>query len=206
VGEEIANGVTHGIAAVLAIAALPVMIALAATRGDAWRVTSLAIYGSTLVLLFLASTLYHALRRTRLRWIFRRIDHGAIFLLIAGTYTPVTLVHLRGPWGWTLFGVIWGLALAGIVAKAFLGDRLHGVAIGIYIAMGWMVLIAAKPVLTSVPRGLLVWLAIGGVCYTLGVAFYVAKRLPYHHAVWHLFVLAGSACHCVGMLLFVTPA
>ena len=206
VGEEIANSVTHGIGTVLAIAALPVLITLAATRGDAWRVTGLAIYGTTLVLLFLASTLYHALRGPRLKRFFRKLDHGAIFLLIAGTYTPVTLVHLRGPWGWTLFGIVWGLALAGIAGKAFLGERFHALSVGIYIAMGWMVLVAIVPVLRNVPHGLLAWLAVGGVCYTLGVAFYAARRMPYHHAVWHLFVLAGSICHCVGMLLFVTRA
>lgn len=204
--EEIANSVTHGIGAVLAIAALPVLVTLAATRGDGWRVTGLTIYGTTLVLLFLASTLYHALRGPRLKRFFRKLDHGAIFLLIAGTYTPLTLVHLRGPWGWTLFGIVWGLAIAGIVAKALLGERFHAVSVGIYVAMGWLVLIAIEPVLRSVPPGLLIWLALGGVCYTLGVLFYTARRMPYHHAVWHLFVLAGSACHFVGMLLFVTPA
>ena len=204
--EEIANSVTHGLGAVLAIAALLVLVTLAATRGDAWRVTGIAIYGATLVLLFLASTLYHALRGPRLKRFFRKLDHGAIFLLIAGTYTPLTLVHLRGPWGWTLFGIVWGLAIAGIIAKAVLGERFHAISVGIYVAMGWLVLIAIEPVLRSVPTGLLIWLALGGAFYTLGVLFYAARRMPYNHAVWHLFVLAGSACHCVGMFCFVVSA
>ena len=202
-GEEVANVVTHGIGAALAIAALAVLVTFASLRGDVWRVVSVSIFGATLVLLYLASTLYHAFRGPRMRRLFRTLDHSAIFLLIAGTYTPVTLVHLRGPWGWSLFGVIWGLAVAGIVAKVFLTGRLRILSTLAYVGMGWMALIALDPILRAVPTGLFAWILAGGVCYTLGIAFFAAKRLRYHHAVWHLFVLAGSICHFFGMLLYV---
>jgi hemolysin III len=205
-GEEIANSVTHGLGAALAIAALVILVIIAALQGDAWRVVSLAIYGAALVILYLVSTLYHAFRGPRIKRLFRTLDHSAVFLLIAGTYTPITLVHLRGAWGWTLFGIIWGLAAGGIVAKVFLIGKLRVISVLLYIAMGWLVLIALDPILETVPRGLLAWLVAGGVSYTLGVAFYMAKRLAYHHAVWHLFVLGGSVCHFIGMLLYVAPA
>jgi len=205
-GEEIANSVTHAMGAMLAIAALALLVTLAALQGDAWRVVSLAIYGATLVILYLVSTMYHAFRGPRIKRLFRTLDHSAIFLLIAGTYTPITLVHLRGGWGWTLFGIIWGLAAGGVVTKIFFTGRLRVLSVVLYVAMGWLVLIALKPILETVPRGLLAWLLAGGVSYTLGLTFYLAKRLPYHHAVWHLFVLGGSVCHFIGMLLYVVPA
>jgi len=192
--------------AMLAIAALALLVTLAALQGDAWRVVSLAIYGATLVILYLVSTMYHAFRGPRIKRLFRTLDHSAIFLLIAGTYTPITLVHLRGGWGWTLFGIIWGLAAGGVVTKIFFTGRLRVLSVVLYVAMGWLVLIALKPILETVPRGLLAWLLAGGVSYTLGLTFYLAKRLPYHHAVWHLFVLGGSVCHFIGMLLYVVPA
>ena len=204
-GEEIANSVTHGVGAVLAIAALAILVTMAALQGDVWRVVSLAIYGATLVILYLVSTMYHAFRGPRIKRLFRTLDHSAVFLLIAGTYTPITLVHLRGGWGWTLFGIIWGLAAGGIVAKVFLIGRLRVISVLCYVAMGWLVLIALKPILEAVPRGLFAALVVGGVCYTLGLAFYVAKRLPYRHAIWHLFVLGGSVSHFIGMLLYVAP-
>lgn len=203
-GEEIANTVTHGIGAALGVAALVVLVVFASLRGDAWRVVSLSIYGTTLVLLYLASTLYHAFRGRRIQRLFQIVDHTAIYLLIAGTYTPVTLVHMRGPWGWTLFGLIWGLALAGIVSKTFIRKRVPGLSVAFYVAMGWLALIALQPILRTVPHGLLAWIVAGGVCYTLGVAFFAWERLPYHHAVWHLFVLAGSGCHFFGMLFHLT--
>jgi hemolysin III len=204
-GEEIANSITHGVGTALAIAALAILVTFAALQGDAWRVVGLSIYGATLVILYLVSTMYHAFRRPRIKRIFRTLDHSAIFLLIAGTYTPVTLVHLRGGWGWSLFGIIWGLAAGGIVAKIFLTGRLRALSVLFYVAMGWMVLIALHPILETVPRGMLAWLVAGGVSYTLGLAFYIPKRLAYHHAVWHLFVLGGSLCHFIGMLLYVAP-
>jgi hemolysin III len=206
VPEEIANSVGHGIGTALSVAAIVLLVVFAATRGDAWRVVSLSIYGTTLFLLYLASTLYHAVPGERAKRVFRIMDHSAIFLLIAGTYTPVALVTLRGPWGWTLFGLIWGMALAGIVSKVFLIDRLRWVSVVFYVGMGWLVVIAIGPLVRAAPPGLMMWLGIGGACYTLGVVFYVWKRLPYHHAVWHLFVLAGSICHFFGMLFYVAPA
>jgi hemolysin III len=205
-GEEIANSITHGVGAALAIAALAILVTFAALWGDAWRVVGLSIYGATLVILYTVSTMYHAFRGPRIKRLFRTLDHSAIFLLIAGTYTPVTLVHLRGGWGWSLFGVIWGLAAGGIVSKVFLTGGLRVLSVVFYVAMGWMVLVALHPILETVPRGLLVWLIAGGVSYTAGLVFYIPKSLPYHHAVWHLFVLGGSLCHFVGMLLYVAPA
>lgn len=201
--EEVVNSITHGIGAALATAGLVVLVTVAAQRGDAWRITGLSIYGATLILLYLASTLYHAFQNPRLKRYFRIMDHSAIFLLIAGTYTPVVLGPMRGPWGWSLFGVIWGLAVAGIVMKVMLIGRLKRISVLIYVAMGWVVLIAVKPILSALPAGLLVWLLVGGLCYTLGVVFYAAKRIPYHHAIWHLFVLGGSVCHYFGMLFHV---
>jgi hemolysin III len=203
--EEIANSVSHGIGAAFSAAALALLVVFAATRGDAWRVVGLSIFGSTLFILYLVSTLYHAVRGPRAKRLFRVLDHAAIFLLIAGTYTPVLLVFMRGPWGWTLFGLIWAMAIVGVLCKVFLPDRMRWGFIPLYIGMGWLVLIAVKPMLRSVPRELTLWLLLGGVCYTLGVIFYAWKRLPYQHAIWHLFVLAGSICHFFGLLFHLAP-
>ena len=196
---------THGIGAALSAAALALLVVFAATRGDAWRVVGLSIFGSTLFLLYLISTLYHAVRGPRARRVLRVLDHTAIFLLIAGTYTPVLLAFMRDPWGWTLFGLIWAMAIVGVLGKVLLSDRLRWGFIPLYIGMGWLVLIALKPMLRSVPRELTLWLLIGGVCYTLGVVFYAWKRLPYQHSIWHLFVLAGSICHFFGLLFHLAP-
>jgi hemolysin III len=195
------NSLTHGVGAALAIAALSGLVSLAATQGDAWRVVAFSIYGSTLVLLYLVSTLCHTVRSPRARSLFRTLDHISIYLLIAGTYTPFMLVNLRGGWGWSLFGLIWGLAMAGIVFKAFLTGRLRGVSVAIYIGMGWVALIALKPILAAVSAAGIAWLSAGGVFYTLGVIFFAWHRLPHHHAIWHLFVLAGSTCHFIAVLL-----
>jgi len=198
-GEEVVNAVTHAVGVGLGIAGLALLVTLAATRGDPWRVVSFSVYGATLILLYLASTLYHGVLSPRWKEIFHRLDHAAIFLLIAGTYTPFTLVTLRGPWGWALFGVIWGLAILGLVLKlVFLGRwRLGSVAI--YILMGWIIMVAVGPLLDRLPAAGLAWLAIGGVCYTGGVAFYAWKSLPYGHALWHLFVLAGTTVYPVDL-------
>ena len=201
--EEIANVVTHGIGAALSVAALVVLVVLASTRGDVWRVVSLSIYGSTLTLLYLCSTLYHAFRDPRIKRYFRLMDHLSIYVLIAGSYTPITLVLMRGAWGWTLFGLIWGMALAGILAKILLFGRLRWVSVAFYLAMGWLIIIAVRPMLQMLPSGLVAWLVAGGLFYTLGVIFYSRKRMRYHHAIWHLFVLAGSLCHFVGLLRYV---
>ncbi len=203
--EELANSLTHAIGALLGLVGLAVLVTSAGLQGDATRVVSFSIYGACLVLLYLASTLYHAVRSARLKRTFRVVDHAAIFLLIAGSYTPVTLVTLQGAWGWTLFGLIWGFALGGTVLEVFFMDRFRWLTIGAYVGMGWLVVIAAKPLVEAMPAGGLVWLAAGGVCYTGGVAFYVWKRLPFNHAIWHLFVLAGSVCHFLSFYFYVLP-
>lgn len=203
--EEIANSVTHGIGAGLSIAALSILVTFAGLFGDAWRVVSFSIYGATLILLYLASTFYHSFQSPRLKEIFRVLDHSAIFLLIAGTYTPFTLVNLRGVWGWTLFGLIWGLAIFGILLEVFFMDRFKALTMVTYVGMGWMVIIAFKPLLSAVPVGGMVWLCVGGLTYTLGVIFYLWDRVPFNHAIWHLFVLGGSVCHFFCMLFYVLP-
>jgi hemolysin III len=203
--EETINAVTHGLGAVLALGGLAVLVELAALRGDAWHVVSCSIYGATLVLLFTSSTLYHSFRGERVKHIFRIVDHASIYLLIAGTYTPFLLVNLRGRWGWSLFGVVWGLALAGIIFQVFFVHRFRLAQTLIYLAMGWMVVIAAKPLLALVPKPGLLWLLAGGLFYSLGAVFYLWKKLPFHHGIWHLFVLAGSVCHYFAILFYVLP-
>ncbi|MFO7695385.1 MAG: hemolysin III family protein [Vicinamibacterales bacterium] len=202
-GEEVAHSVTHGIGLLAAVAGLVVLVILAAATGDPWRITSCAIYASTLVLLYAASTLYHALSATRARNVFRVLDHSAIFLLIAGTYTPFALVSLRGPWGWTLLGIVWSLAAVGVTAKVVFGTRWPIMSTVLYLAMGWTVVIALKPLLTHVPPGGIAWLVAGGLAYTGGVIFYAWTRLRYSHAIWHVFVLAGSVCHYIAVVFYV---
>jgi len=203
-GEEIANSITHGIGAALSIAALVILAVLASKRGDAWQIVSFSIYGATLVLLYLSSTLYHSFVNTKIKNIFRILDHSAIYLLIAGSYTPVTLTLMRGAWGWTLFGLAWAMAIGGIIVTALLLDKLKALLVLSYVFMGLLVVIAIKPVIQIVPRGMIIWLFIGGACYILGIVFYLWKRLPYHHPIWHLFVLAGSISHFLGILFYLT--
>ncbi|MEN8151168.1 MAG: hemolysin III family protein [Planctomycetota bacterium] len=205
IGEEIANSVTHGVGFLLGVVALVLVVVLSALHGTALHVVSGAIYGSTLILLYSASTLYHAFPPGRAKRVFRVLDHSAIFLLIAGTYTPFTLVTLGGSWGWSLFGVIWGLAVAGVVLETVAGSRLRVLQVILYLAMGWMAVVAGRPLLGALDTVGLVLLFAGGLCYTLGVVFYVWRRLPFHHAVWHVFVLGGSACHFFAVLLSVIP-
>jgi len=202
-GEEIANSLTHGLGLALSIAGLSVLVTLAALRRDAWTVVGCAVFGASLVLLYGASTCYHAFRARRWKRVLRVFDHAAIFLLIAGTYTPFMLANLRGPWGWSLFGVVWGLAVTGIVLKAFWTGRFEVMSTLIYLFMGWLVLIGIRPLIEAVPHGSLVLLIAGGVAYSVGTLFYCWERLPYHHAVWHLFVLAGSTCHFFAVLVTV---
>jgi hemolysin III len=202
-GEELAHSVTHGIGFVAGVAGLVALVIMAAGKGDPWRIVACSIYASTLVLLYAASTLYHALSSTRARHVFQVLDHSAIFLLIAGTYTPFALVSLRGPWGWTIFGIVWVLAIGGIVAKAVFGTRWQILSTVLYICMGWTVVIAAKPIVTHLAPGCLAWLLAGGLAYTGGVVFYAWNRLRYSHAIWHLFVLAGSVCHYVAVAAYV---
>jgi len=204
-GEELANSITHGIGVALSIAGLVVLVVLATVRGTAWHVVSCAIFGSTLIILYSASTLYHSFPQPNVKRIMRIVDHSAIYLLIAGTYTPFTLVSLRGPWGWTLFGLIWGLALCGLIFKIFFTGRFPKLSTVIYVLMGWLAIIAFKPMLELVPLGGIILLLAGGVAYTAGVVFYVMHRMVFHHAVWHIFVMAGSALHFFSVLLYVIP-
>jgi hemolysin III len=203
--EEIANAITHGIGLLLSIAGFVVLLVLAALRGTAWHIVACSIYGATLICLYAASTLYHAVISPRVKRALRIFDHSAIYLLISGTYTPFLLVSLRGPWGWSLFGVIWGLALAGVLFKFWFVERFAILSTAVYIAMGWLVVIAAKPVITHLSLTAIIWLLAGGLAYTGGVIFFAAKRIPYSHAIWHLFVLAGSICHYFAVLSTVIP-
>ena len=205
ISEELANTVTHGIGLVVAIGAMVVLVVLAAIFGGVWHIVGCSIYGGTLVFLYAASTLYHIVRRPATKSILKTLDHSAIFLLIAGTYTPFTLVNLRGVWGWSLLGVIWVLALAGIIWEGALRRRSAAGSLVLYVAMGWVALVAVKPIISAVAtHGVLLILA-GGVAYTAGIAFYVWRRIPYHHAIWHLFVILGSTFHYFAVLLYVVP-
>ncbi len=201
-GEEIANSVSHGVGLLAAIAAVPVLVVAAAGHRDPAGIVGAAVFGATLVALYLTSTLYHATPRGRTKQLLRVLDHGAIFLLIAGTYTPFTLGALRGGWGWTLFGLVWGLCLAGVGLKIFRGTGHRGLSITLYLLAGWLMLIAIKPMWEAVPAWGLFWILAGGLAYTAGVVFYAARQLPYHHLVWHLCVVAGSACHFVAVLRY----
>lgn len=203
VAEHIANAVTHGLGFGLSVACLVVLVVFASLRGGVWEVVSCSVYGATLVVLYLASTLYHSIHQPRVRRVLNILDHAAIYLLIAGTYTPYLLVPLRGPLGWLLFGAVWGLAVVGMVFQALFIGRYKVISTISYVAMGWMVVATIVPLLKALPVMAIIWLAIGGLCYTLGVVFYVWKRLKFAHAIWHLFVLAGSICHFFGILFFV---
>ena len=205
-GEEIANGITHGIGTGLSVAGLTLLVVLAALYGDVWRIVSFSIYGSTLIILYLASTLYHSFQHPRVKRIFRTIDHASIYLLIAGTYTPFLLVSMRGAWGWTLLVVVWGLALLGVGFQVLFTHRFQKLSVLAYILMGWISVIALKEALNTIPTGGLVLIAVGGVVYTVGVIFYAWKKLPYGHAIWHLFVLGGSMCHYFAVLFYLLPA
>lgn len=200
-GEEIANSVSHGTGFLAMLIGLPVLIGGAIQHGAA-AIVGAAVFGTSALFLYFTSTLYHALTPSRAKRVLQILDHGAIYLLIAGTYTPFTLGVLRGPWGWTLFGLIWALAAIGIAIKSIGGVRRPRLSTALYLAMGWLGLIAAKPMWDAMPAWGLFWLAAGGIAYTVGVGFYAAERVRYAHSVWHLFVLAGTACHFVAVLRF----
>ena len=204
--EEFLNSLTHGIGLVLSIAGGIVLVVAASMLGDPWKIVSFSVFGATLALLYGASMLYHASRAPRWRAIYKMLDHCAIFALIAGTYTPFLLVNMRGPVGWTLFGVIWGLAATGIVLKLVFGNRYKLARVGIYLAMGWLVLFASGELVDSIDAPGFWLLVAGGVTYTAGVVFYLADRIPYNHAIWHLFVVGGSACHFAAVYFSVLPA
>ena len=202
-GEEIAHSLTHGLGFGLGIAALVILVVVAARSGSPMRTVAASIYGSTLVLLYAASTLYHALPRGRAKKVFNILDHAGIFLLIAGTYTPFTLVTLRGGWGWSLFGVIWGCAVLGIVIESVWMGKVRRPQLVLYLVMGWAVLVAIKPLVGSLAPGGLALLFGGGLAYTLGAVFYAWRGFRYHHAVWHVFVLVGSILHFFAVLFYV---
>ncbi len=204
-GEEIANSIIHGLGIILSIAGLAVLTAFASVFGSVWHIVSCSIYGATQIILYTASTLYHSVPLPRAKAVLRVIDHAAIYLLIAGTYTPFTLVNLRGPWGWSLFGVIWGLALIGIALQGILIRQKPALTAIPYVAMGWAVVVGIRPLLASVAPGGLALLFAGGLSYTVGSIFYIWRRVPYHHAIWHVFVLAGSIFHFFAILFYVIP-
>ena len=193
--EERLNSLSHGLGALMSVAGTVLLVMAASALGDIWKIVSFSIFGASLILLYSSSTFYHASRSPRAREVWKMLDHCAIFLLIAGTYTPFVLVNLRGPTGWTLFGVVWGLALAGIILKLVFGHRYKILRVLVYLAMGWLILFAAGELNTQVgPLGVKLTVA-GGIVYTVGVVFYLADRLPYNHAIWHLFTVGGSLCH-----------
>ena len=201
-GEEIANSISHGIGLVLAVVAAPILIIAALRYGTVWNTVGVSVFAASMVTLYLSSMLYHALTHDKAKRVFRILDHSAIFLLIAGTYTPFTLGILRGPWGWTLLGLIWTLAVVGLTMKIALGARYVWLSVVLYLIMGWLVVIAAPQVLRVMPLSGLAWLLAGGLAYTAGVGFYAAHRVRYAHFAWHLFVIAGSTCHFFAVLWY----
>lgn len=201
--EEWANCLSHGLGAALSLGALVVLVTLAGLGGDPWRIVTVSLYGLALLLMYVASTFFHACSGPTAKRRLRVLDHSAIYTLIAGTYTPFLLVNLRGGWGWSLFGVLWGLAAAGAILKIFFVHRFELLSTAIYLILGWIGVIGFRPVFLSLPTGALAWVIAGGLAYTLGIVFFLWDRLPFNHAIWHLFVLAGSACHFAAILLFV---
>ena len=201
-----ANSITHGIGIALSLAAFVILVVYASRQGDSWKIISFSIYCTSLVLLYTASTLYHSFSEPKLKHYLKIFDHSAIYLLIAGTYTPFMLVMLRDSIGWILFIIIWSLALMGVCFKFFFAHRFRILSTILYLAMGWMIVIAFKPMLNNIPEGGLYWLLAGGISYSLGVIFYLWKKLLYNHAIWHLFVLGGSICHFFAVLLYVLPS
>ncbi|MCB9135026.1 MAG: hemolysin III family protein [Anaerolineales bacterium] len=209
-GEELANSITHGIGVVLSIAGLSVLTSFASVFGSVWHIVSCSIYGATQILMYTASTLYHSIPSPRAKEVLRVFDHSAIFLLIAGTYTPFTLVSLRGPWGWTIFSVVWAIAFVGILLRVWWLRNSLAKQKAIwralpYIGMGWIAVLALKPLFASLSSGGIALVIAGGLAYTLGTIFYIWKKLPYNHAIWHVFVMLGSAFHFFAVLFYVIP-
>lgn len=200
--EELANWLSHGFGLLGALAAAPILILGAVARGRAEDIVGTSVFGATLVLLYLTSTSYHAAPVGRLKERLRRLDHAAIYLLIAGTYTPFTLGVLAGPWGWILFGLVWGTASFGVCYKLTAGVHYPRLSTGLYLVMGWLIVIAVRPLVLAIPLPGILWLVTGGIAYTAGVLFYASRRIPYGHFLWHLFVLAGSACHFLAVLRY----
>lgn len=203
--EEIANAITHGIGALLSIAALVLLIVFSSIKGTAWHVVSFTIYGVSMLLLYMSSTLVHSFKEGKVKDLFEFFDHSSIYIYIAGTYTPFVLVAVRGPLGWSLFGIVWGIALLGVLFKAFFVKRFLFMSTIFYIVMGWLIVIAWGPLSAAVPATGITLLVSGGILYTLGTVFYMWRAFPYHHAIWHLFVLAGSITHFFAILLYLLP-
>lgn len=203
-GEALFNQLTHGIGALLSLAGFVTLVFMAGRQGSVRGVVSYSIYGLSLVVLYVSSTLYHSAGSKKARSFLRIVDHATIYLLIAGSYTPITLIALQGAWGWSLFGVVWGLAILGIVLKLTNLEKTKTLSMTLYFLMGWLVVIAVKPMLAMVVPQFLVLMLAGGLFYTFGIIFYAVKKIPFNHGIWHLFVLAGSACHYIGFLLYLT--
>lgn len=203
--EEILNIASHGIGFLLSVAALVLLVVFASIRGDVWHIVSYSIYGTSLVILYLASTLFHWSKKPSRRLKLNVFDHASIYILIAGTYTPLLLVTLRGPWGWSLFGVVWGMAIIGIVLKFFFTGRYNKISTLAYVIMGWVVIIALKPLIENLSTPGLIWLTIGGLSYSIGAIFFLLNKIPYNHAIFHLFVLGGSISHFVTIFWYVLP-
>ncbi len=206
--DELLNSITHGMGVLLSIAALVLLVVFASIRpyGDVWKIVSFAVYGTSLIIMYTASTLYHSYQNRKIKEFLNLFDHAAIYVLIAGTYTPFTLVSLRGPWGWSIFGVIWGLAIAGVIFKLFFyKDKYRKVSAILYFLMGWIILIAIRPMIMEVPTGGLLWLLGGCLIYSMGIPFYIKREKPYFHVIWHLFVLGGSITHFFAIMFYVLP-
>ena len=204
--EELVNRLTHGLGALLSIAGAIALISLAADQNDGYRLVSACIYGGAMVTFYSISALYHSVRKPYLRYLLNILDHSGIYLMIAGSYTPFTLVTLRGPWGWSLLAVVWGLGTVGAILKFFTIHRLPTIGPLVYLALGWSVVFAWKPLCAALAANGLLLLLAGGAAYSIGVIFYLWDRLPYNHAIWHVFVLAGSACHFFAIFYYVTPS
>ena len=204
--EEIASSITHALGVLLSAVGLVVLVTMAVREGDPWKVVSFSIFGASMILLYFASTMYHLIQHERVKEFFRKFDHAAIYVLIAGTYTPFLLLNLRGPWGWALFGVIWSIAVFGVIYKLLLINKFHNLSVFIYIAMGWLGIVGFKPVIEAIGWGGVGLLFAGGMAYTLGVLFYLWERLPHNHAVWHIFVLGGTAFHYAAVFFYATHA
>ena len=201
--EEWASSITHGIGAILSLIGLFVLIVLVVPQGEAALLVGSSVFGGSLVFMYTASTLYHSVYKPRLKHILRIIDHSAIYILIAGTYTPFVLIYFDGGWVWTLLCLEWGIAVVGIVLKLFYTGRFGVASTVVYIAMGWLVVVGMKPLLAAAPMGSVLWLAAGGLLYTAGVVFFAWSRLPFNHAIWHLFVLGGSVCQYLALVLYL---
>ena len=201
--DEVANTLTHGFGLVGSVLGFVILLLLAIVRGGTWQILGCAIYGATLVCLYAASKFYHGVSSPRAKRLLHVFDHCAIYLLIAGTYTPFLLVNLHGSWGWSLFAAIWSFAVAGILFKLWFTDRFPVLSVSAYVAMGWLGVIAARQVYAHVPLTGIVWIILGGAAYSIGVIFYACKKIPHHHVIWHLLVLTGSTCHYIAILYSV---